>query len=631
MNRYRLNPFRILDVAATASEQEYRRQQKRLIQSLALGVAQHANGLLPLAAEPLDAGAVDAAAHELEDPLRRLRFEVFWLACERTARLLRAGRYEAFLSACRSAAGQAGPEAALARHDLAVFLHAVAVASGGKACPPEALRLGDWRRAFEAWEATRQDEDYWRYVERRALAIGDGRLRGEDVQALRTNLCADLLRANEALFISSGGDQLALTWSSPFPLPARASACEKMIGVLRAPFADSRREIADKLRGPELAAVAPADAHGGRDAAGARALCCYLDGVAASIQSRLVPAADRVNVPGLRGLHASVEILDDTAGALRALSLAYNNEADDPHRGQRYNAQALRYAAADSLRTRLAEDAGTLLFLGFRKDALQAADEGRWAECIRHLDQALAAAETPEARENIQRWRASAVSRARGYPPPPVGGAAGSGPQRERAVKRAPRLGTVNGIGTRLYGHRDPDPRCGTFVATLWLTVFWLPIYPIAAYRVAPSGARGFRFLARVPVSSVAVAARVCFFVALFALSSLVAASPGGAGNPPVSAAGRAAPSAAAPRDTAKRALGRRLGWEHAAISLEKSLLASERARIDLDRTMLPAEPAQGELDRFNAEVNAFNAKLHSLRRRIARYNREVAEYNSMP
>ena len=54
---------------------------------------------------------------------------------------------------------------------------------------------------------------------------------------------------------------------------------------------------------------------------------------------------------------------------------------------------------------------------------------------------------------------------------------------------------TVNGIGTRLYGAKDPCSVCGAFTQTHWITLVFLPVIPLGKYRVKP--VQPHRFLSR--------------------------------------------------------------------------------------------------------------------------------------
>lgn len=52
---------------------------------------------------------------------------------------------------------------------------------------------------------------------------------------------------------------------------------------------------------------------------------------------------------------------------------------------------------------------------------------------------------------------------------------------------------TFNGTGTRLYGQREPAAD-GSYVATKWVVLFFLPVLPLASYRVW-RGDTSFRLL----------------------------------------------------------------------------------------------------------------------------------------
>jgi hypothetical protein len=70
-----------------------------------------------------------------------------------------------------------------------------------------------------------------------------------------------------------------------------------------------------------------------------------------------------------------------------------------------------------------------------------------------------------------------------------------------RPIHKAPSLGTVNGIGTRLAGRRDYDDETGTYVATHCFSIVYVPVVALSAYRVADAGDGGWYFIGRVPLS----------------------------------------------------------------------------------------------------------------------------------
>jgi tetratricopeptide (TPR) repeat protein len=94
-------------------------------------------------------------------------------------------------------------------------------------------------------------------------------------------------------------------------------------------------------------------------------------------------------------------------------------------------------------------------------------------------------------------------------------------------IEKAPTMSTVNGIGTRLYGKSDVDRSDGSYVATLYATIFYFPVFPLSCWVVtdAPAksgwfgGRQSWYFRAKVPLSVFHRAWRI----AVFALAAAVA------------------------------------------------------------------------------------------------------------
>lgn len=74
-------------------------------------------------------------------------------------------------------------------------------------------------------------------------------------------------------------------------------------------------------------------------------------------------------------------------------------------------------------------------------------------------------------------------------------------------IKSAPTLYTLNGIGTTMYGRRDPQPD-GSYVATVFLCLVFIPLIPLSSYRVLPQG-QGWLFYGKVPLSGFARAVKL--------------------------------------------------------------------------------------------------------------------------
>ena len=71
-----------------------------------------------------------------------------------------------------------------------------------------------------------------------------------------------------------------------------------------------------------------------------------------------------------------------------------------------------------------------------------------------------------------------------------------------RPLTSAPTLFRWNGFGVGLYGDRDAQD--GTYVTTHCVSALWIPVLPLAAYRVVREG-DGYYFLSRAPLSQFAI------------------------------------------------------------------------------------------------------------------------------
>jgi hypothetical protein len=68
-------------------------------------------------------------------------------------------------------------------------------------------------------------------------------------------------------------------------------------------------------------------------------------------------------------------------------------------------------------------------------------------------------------------------------------------------TKSAPTLWRVNGCGVAIYGKRDLDPETNTYVATWCISLLFLPVLALRAYRVARAPKGGWYFIGREPLS----------------------------------------------------------------------------------------------------------------------------------
>ena len=64
-------------------------------------------------------------------------------------------------------------------------------------------------------------------------------------------------------------------------------------------------------------------------------------------------------------------------------------------------------------------------------------------------------------------------------------------------VRKAPSLFTINTFGFKLYGKSDYDPETDSFMATHYFVALFLPLIPIARYRVISEDGHSYRFLGK--------------------------------------------------------------------------------------------------------------------------------------
>lgn len=72
-------------------------------------------------------------------------------------------------------------------------------------------------------------------------------------------------------------------------------------------------------------------------------------------------------------------------------------------------------------------------------------------------------------------------------------------------ISSAPSLHTVNGCGFILYGHSEPidfNILEHTYVSTLYFVFFYIPIFPIARYRVSSNYDGSYRFYGKLPLTT---------------------------------------------------------------------------------------------------------------------------------
>jgi len=157
VNAYNENPFQVLGLPSNAGLKESARSANRLLQLIELGKIPAVTRLFPFLGSPqLDRETIKRAAKEIQDPVLRIRREIYWPSGDfpfykEFQQLLATARYDEFIKRCESVIREGrsslyGPDtgsvqtanlaAPLGRHLLAIFYHSAAISHASRNyCP----------------------------------------------------------------------------------------------------------------------------------------------------------------------------------------------------------------------------------------------------------------------------------------------------------------------------------------------------------------------------------------------------------------------------------------------------------------------------------------------------------------
>lgn len=193
-----------------------------------------------------------------------------------------------------------------------------------------------------------------------------------------------------------------------------------------------------------------------------------------------------------------------------------------------------------------------------------------------------------------------------------------------KPITSAPSLSTINGCGFKLYGHTDGKPD-GSYLATYYFVLLFVPIFPIARYRVIAEGNR-YLFLAKGPFRSFDVWHLLISIVIIAAIAFNMS-------QPSESTSSNQSYAVQQPDDTApvsnlpappeeRQAIGSDDGQETIPplssygtdfdrsqvryCMMQKERLQSAKAAA--------TDPTEGQAQRFNSAVEGFNSRCSSFR-----------------
>jgi hypothetical protein len=697
MDPYSRNPFRVLGLRSDASAREVARSSDRLLKWIELGETPTAEDLLPyLQAPERGREGIKQSVTQIDNPRSRITMELFWPAAgnshyQTCCEHLKQRQYAEFTSLCEygiakedlhegrgNAIGLSErQDASLCRHFLAVFFHSAAISnfSGDLEKAKGARPAADWQRAFQCWTMVWRDDGFWEYLGNRARMLNDPRLAGFDVTHLRSQLPQLLLEVNSSLGVAALAQHKSSEFvanarvirKSPFSQGEQERALKQLATPLLSQFEEALKTVMPRLSesaAREAAATLRQLPEGGFESTiDPDKFNAYYTTVESSIYKSLIPIGELIKRADLTVLESAREALDNLAYALRRLSLTANNVGDRPQKALEITRTAKGFGKSVECTRRLLEDETALQFLVLQKEAVEAANVKQFDKAILKLQESRKYA-NPEEQKTVDEWIEATKKRA-------VLGSA-------KPINGAPTMHTFNGIGTTLYGKRGFDQATQTYISTLFFVLLFIPIFPIAAYRVRHVGGNQYQFFGKVPLTKWAFLP-LMLFVGLFLYASIsdsfdshVSSSVGtsapqyaptspSSSTPQEGPAYRTAQPSSTPPATqskpfdssqyssegsgAKRELSKWLDHERDRLRAEEAQLDEMKSDIERERTLLKVQynslgdaPTEDEVDsyktmegRFNVRVERFNNLLESHHSSVQQFNSEVQRYNSMP
>lgn len=211
-----------------------------------------------------------------------------------------------------------------------------------------------------------------------------------------------------------------------------------------------------------------------------------------------------------------------------------------------------------------------------------------------------------------------------------------------KPVKKAPPLGTINGIGLSLRGAQSGhDAGTGSVVQTLYFVFFFIPVLPISQYRVIRRGKK-VSFLGKLPLSGgqklhIGFVLAAMIYLAFLFSHSVDAPRAGQVRSERPAATSTSTgtrPSSAAAERTRIREYETRLRSLESELEGTEAELESLRSRIRRIETNAELGVGYDEyeydrlINRHNQYVEEYNATLASYNALYTRYSTAVDEYN---
>jgi hypothetical protein len=624
------NAFRVLSLAADADPKEVYRQEQRLQNAIEFDDIEVVRCFEFLPDLPLGREIVLEAVHRIEK--QRLLEELFWVHDLDGKFKLRGKTSDALVVEFRADAGRNTIKGSVATHNLAVILTCLARELQGS------RRFDYWNEALQCWTKTLESEVFWQFIEDRVETdcSNDGlaQLRGEARKVLQSALIDEVWSAvdNHDYAAIASSTQLALTHKQLLDSETTLRAvAAKLVNDGTVAVGGVLDRIANVTKDTEAAIARNALTSAEKDI-------------------RKIGADFEATLRAFGSIAESSGWDDARAIALEKLSIAYFNILDDEQESLRLVNDARNFAHDAEITEKIDRGWHHVQRAVLCSEGAALVDAGNFSGAEQKFSAAMALSREDQ-KDEIAKLQ-EACHRARIF----------------RGVdtsKRNPSLHTINGIGTTFYGNRDSDQPTSTYVTTHWFTILYLPIIPIAAYRVSDAGGRSYNIHGRVPLSSFLKKYRWAVLVATVLL--IIYSNFNGDGTSPQASSPApsysSSPSAGAnipmptglsepdannqPSSSNSQSAAR--AAESQAIEVDRSELKELSKSLDARKQQIDSEAAElQQMDsymqsvkstytddnlpesvrtQFNSNVRDYNAKAPGYHQAVREYNSDVQTY----
>ncbi len=624
------NAFRLLSLPADAQAKEIYRQQQRIQNAIELGDDDVVSNFAFLPKMPLSAEEILEAVHRVER--QRALEELFWVHQVGDKFDFDTGSVDTILATLRAHAGQNTTRGSVAQHNLAVILTCLAQGLTGS------RRVEYWKDAVRYWDTTISNDVFWQFMQDRdELADGNGGpLSPDDLRSIAREAIQRAIQ-NQVWIAVDNRDYNEI---ASLVLIAReyknlldADSTLKAIGSRMAK--DGSVEIGGIL--DRVTAVRE-----GADKTAARAT---LDGAEKDLH-RIGIDFDAI-VQAFGSTDAFAGIFDARAVALKRLSVAYFNLVGDEQEALQLATEAGTLVRDPQLRAEVEAGCKHIRRSLACSEAVALVEQKNYVAAQEKLAIALALSTEEQKAEIVELQHG--VRRARIF-------------HDVDTTQRSPSLSTFNGIGARFYGRRDFDAETNSYITIHWFVFLYLPIIPLACYRISDRGHNLYTIYGRVPLTPFlrkyrwGVLAAIVLLVIGFIVVNGNSSGTGGSTytSPSVS-----------PQSTESPSVGDSGTSEKDAIEAERAELKRLSDSLDLQKQQIDQESADlkrmesyirsvkdnyteetipedvreqysttvddynKKLPDFNVAVRNYNSDLQQYQERIAAFNERVNRYNS--